>query len=66
MRVRLKYQQSSIQREEELDSEAAAILRATALALRGCLDFELTDLNGDVLKSDEDVRRACASALRAS
>ena len=66
MGVRLKYHHGSFQREEELDCESAAILRATALALRGCLCFELTNLNGDVLKSDADVRRACAFALRAS
>ena len=64
MRVRLKYQQGSFRREELLDSEAAAILRATALALGGCLCFELTNLNGDVLKGDQDVRKACAGALR--
>jgi hypothetical protein len=64
MAVRLKYQQGSFRREEVLDSESAAILRATALALSGCLYFELTDANGDVLKSDQDVRRACAGALR--
>ena len=64
MGVRLKYQQGSFWREELFDSEAAAILRATALALGGCLYFELTNLNGDVLKGDRDVRKACASALR--
>jgi hypothetical protein len=42
----------------------AATLGATALALSGCLYFELTDANGDMLKSDHDVRRACAGALR--
>lgn len=64
MSVRLKYHQGSFPREELLDSEAAAILRATALALRGCLHFELTDLKGEVLKGDQDVRKACAGALR--
>jgi hypothetical protein len=64
MAVRLKYQQGSFRREEMLDSEAAAILRATALALSGCLYFELTDANGDVLKRDHDVRKPCAGSLR--
>lgn len=66
MRVRLKYQQGSFRREELLDCEAAAIPRSTALALGGCLCFELTSLNGDVLKGDQDVRKACVGALRSA
>ena len=64
MAVRLRYQQDSLRREEELDGESEAILRATALALRGCLCFELIDLDGGFLKSDREIRSACASALR--
>ena len=66
MAVRLKYQQGSFHREEVLDCESAAIQRATALALRGCLCFELVGSNGVILKGDQDVRKACASFLRAS
>ena len=64
MGVRLKYQQGSFQREEVLESETDAISRATALALRGCLYFQLTDLEGGLIKNDRDIRKACASALR--
>ena len=63
MGIRLRYRQGAILREEPRYSEGEAILRAGELIHSDldCMNFEITNERGDVLKHDAEIRRAYSS-----
>jgi len=61
MCFRLRYRQGSFSNEVRCDLEEVAILRARELMRKqsGCLDFEIIDARGNLVKSEKQIRHAC-------
>ena len=60
MTIRLKYRQGSFAREEERATEFDAVARAQYLARAGigCSCFQIVDQFDNMLRSDQEVRKA--------